>query len=108
MDTTNGELPQLQIRKKELVKNRQLIRIFLFTEKKLLLVSAVLRAKRAAIDCCICPHMHKIYALMVKDLTVMKRDIGFLMFQFLIPVIQIALFCLCIGRMCSIGCLKKT
>lgn len=80
MNTTNDEPPQLQIRKKELVKN------------------PVLRAKRAAVDCCICPHMHKIYALMVKDLTVMKRDIGFLMFQFLIPVIQIALFCLCIGR----------
>jgi hypothetical protein len=76
----NGESPHSEIRKKELVRN------------------PVLRAKRAAVDCCICPHMHKIYALMVKDLTVMKRSIGFLIFEFLIPVIQIALFCLCIGR----------
>ncbi|CAF3754855.1 unnamed protein product [Rotaria socialis] len=80
LDVTNGETPHSEIRKKELVKN------------------PVLRAKRAAVDCCICPHMHKIYALMVKDLTVIKRNIGFLIFQFLIPLIQISLFCLCIGR----------
>ncbi len=28
----------------------------------------------------------------------MRRNIGFLLFQFLIPVIQMALFCLCIGK----------
>ncbi|CAF1123969.1 unnamed protein product [Rotaria sp. Silwood1] len=55
-------------------------------------------AKRVAADYFILPHMHKIYALMLKDLTVIKRSIGFLLFQFLIPVIQVALFCLCIGR----------
>ncbi|CAF2693615.1 unnamed protein product [Rotaria sp. Silwood2] len=55
-------------------------------------------AKRVAADYLILPHMHKIYALMLKDLTVIKRSIGFLLFQFLIPVIQVALFCLCIGR----------
>jgi hypothetical protein len=37
---------------------------------------AVLRAKRAAVDCCTCPQMHKIYASMVKDLTMIKRSIG--------------------------------
>lgn len=45
-------------------------------ENSLLFFSAVLRARRAAVDCCVCPHMHKIYALMVKDLTVIKRSIG--------------------------------
>ncbi|UJR07556.1 hypothetical protein I4U23_011844 [Adineta vaga] len=80
LDVTNGETPHSQIRKKELVKN------------------PVLRAKRAAVDCCICPKMHKIYASMVKDLTMIKRSIGFLIFQFFIPVVQISLFCLCIGR----------
>ncbi|CAF1347839.1 unnamed protein product [Rotaria sp. Silwood1] len=58
----------------------------------------VLRAKRTAVDSCICPHMHKIYALMVKDLTAIKRNIGFLIFQFYLPLVQISLFCLCIGR----------
>ncbi|CAF1284439.1 unnamed protein product [Rotaria sp. Silwood1] len=80
LDVTTGETPHSEIRRKELVKN------------------PVLRAKRAAVDCCICPHMHKIYALMIKDLTMIKRNIGFLIFQFLIPLIQISLFCLCIGR----------
>ncbi|CAF3075028.1 unnamed protein product [Rotaria sp. Silwood2] len=58
LDVTTGETPHSDIRRKELVKN------------------PVLRAKRAAVDCCICPHMHKIYALMVKDLTMIKRNIG--------------------------------
>ncbi|CAF4035754.1 unnamed protein product, partial [Rotaria sordida] len=44
------------------------------------------------------PHIHKIYALIMKDLTLIKRNISLLIFQFLIPVIQISLFCLCIGR----------
>ncbi|CAF1499746.1 unnamed protein product [Adineta steineri] len=79
-DVVNGETPHSQIRRKELVKN------------------PVLRAKRAAVDCCICPKAHKIYASMVKDLTMIKRSIGFLIFQFFIPVVQISLFCLCIGR----------
>ncbi|CAF5140399.1 unnamed protein product, partial [Rotaria sp. Silwood1] len=43
-------------------------------------------------------HIHKIYALIMKDLTLVKRNISLLIFQFLIPVIQISLFCLCIGR----------
>ncbi|CAF1626056.1 unnamed protein product [Adineta ricciae] len=80
LDLNTGETPYSQIRKKELVKN------------------PVLRARRAAVDCCICPQMHKIYASMVKDLTMIKRSIGFLIFQFFIPVVQISLFCLCIGR----------
>ncbi|CAF1177903.1 unnamed protein product, partial [Didymodactylos carnosus] len=76
----NGKISAEQIKPTQLVKR------------------PILTAKRAAVDCCICPHAHKIWALMVKDLTVIKRSIGFLIFQFLIPVIQISLFCLCIGR----------
>ncbi|CAF3240969.1 unnamed protein product [Rotaria sp. Silwood2] len=55
-------------------------------------------AKQIATDYFKFPHMHKIYALMLKDATVIKRNIGLLLFQFLIPVIQVSLFCLCIGR----------
>ena len=51
--------------------------MMLINDKEILLsFQAVLRARRAAVDCCVCPHMHKIYALMVKDLTVIKRSIG--------------------------------
>ncbi|CAF3547196.1 unnamed protein product [Rotaria sp. Silwood1] len=58
----------------------------------------LISAKQVAADYFVFPHMHKIYALMMKDFTVIKRNIGLLLFQFLIPVIQVSLFCLCIGR----------
>ncbi|CAF1478403.1 unnamed protein product, partial [Rotaria sordida] len=58
----------------------------------------LIRAKRVAADYFVFPHMHKIYALMMKDFTAIKKSIGLLLFQFLIPAIQVSLFCLCIGR----------
>ncbi|CAF4624595.1 unnamed protein product [Rotaria socialis] len=67
-------------------------------QKKQFENNPMLFAKRMASNYLILPKIHKIYALMIKDVTVIKRNIGFLMFQFLIPVIQVALFCLCIGR----------
>ncbi|VDI71215.1 Hypothetical predicted protein [Mytilus galloprovincialis] len=50
-------------------------------------------------DCrCGCPSLKNIFAQTVKNLTLMKRNIGFLLFQFILPSIQIILFCICIGR----------
>ncbi|XP_052062173.1 ABC transporter G family member 20-like isoform X2 [Mytilus californianus] len=50
-------------------------------------------------DCrCGCPSFKNIFAQTVKNLTLMKRNIGFLLFQFILPSIQIILFCICIGR----------
>ncbi|XP_043911530.1 ABC transporter G family member 23-like isoform X2 [Protopterus annectens] len=43
------------------------------------------------------PKFRNIIALMIKTFMRMKRMPGFLCFQFLLPVIQIALICLCIG-----------
>ncbi|XP_064650720.1 ABC transporter G family member 20-like isoform X2 [Lineus longissimus] len=45
------------------------------------------------------PKFGNIIALFIKNLLILKRRIGFLMFQFLLPSLQIVLFCLCIGRM---------
>ncbi|CAF0918390.1 unnamed protein product [Adineta steineri] len=56
------------------------------------------RAKQILSDHCVFPQIHKLFALIVKDLTIVKTNIGFLFFQFLIPVLQVSLFCLCIGR----------
>ena len=65
-----------QIRRKELAKNRS-FEEFQFQNRNSRPFSALYLARRAALDCCTCPHSHKIYALMVKDLTVIKRNIGF-------------------------------
>ncbi|XP_048864496.1 ABC transporter G family member 23 isoform X2 [Brienomyrus brachyistius] len=43
------------------------------------------------------PKCRNITALMIKTMVRMKRLPGFLCFQFLLPVIQISLMCLCIG-----------
>ncbi|XP_072565621.1 ABC transporter G family member 23 isoform X1 [Paramormyrops kingsleyae] len=45
----------------------------------------------------ITPKWRNITALMIKTMVRMKRLPGFLCFQFLLPVIQISLMCLCIG-----------
>ncbi|KAJ8315994.1 hypothetical protein KUTeg_006008 [Tegillarca granosa] len=47
---------------------------------------------------CSLPAPRNIFAQVVKNLTLMKRNIGFLLFEFILPSIQIILFCLCIGR----------
>lgn len=44
------------------------------------------------------PSPRRIGALTIKNLTVLKRSIGLLIFEFCIPAIQVLLFCLCIGR----------
>ncbi|XP_012942844.1 ABC transporter G family member 20-like [Aplysia californica] len=44
------------------------------------------------------PRARNLYALCVKNLTSMKRNIPILLFEFMVPVIQIVLFCVCIGR----------
>lgn len=44
------------------------------------------------------PKWHNFLGLLMKDSILMRRNIGFLLFQFLIPVVQLSLFCLCIGR----------
>ena len=44
------------------------------------------------------PKWHNYLGLLFKDSILIRRNLGFLVFQFLIPVIQISLFCLCIGR----------
>ena len=41
---------------------------------------------------------HRLRALLVKNFIRMWRNLGFLTFQFIIPTIQVALFCLAIGR----------
>ncbi|OWF47833.1 ABC transporter G family member 20 [Mizuhopecten yessoensis] len=48
---------------------------------------------------CTCglPSGKNIVAQFLKNLTLMKRNIGFLLFEFILPSIQIVLFCLCIG-----------
>ncbi|UJR38629.1 hypothetical protein I4U23_031294 [Adineta vaga] len=56
------------------------------------------KSSKVFMDYFVFPHFHKIFALIIKDLTVIKTNIGFLFFQFLIPVLQVSLFCLCIGR----------
>jgi len=41
---------------------------------------------------------HRLSALLAKNFIRMWRNIGFLIFQFIIPTVQVALFCLAIGR----------
>uniref|UniRef100_A0A1I8JCW0 RND transporter, hydrophobe/amphiphile efflux-1/heavy metal efflux family, permease protein n=1 Tax=Macrostomum lignano TaxID=282301 RepID=A0A1I8JCW0_9PLAT len=43
------------------------------------------------------PKPRRIGAVVLKDFTNMIRRIGFLLFQFSLPVLQIVLFCLCVG-----------
>ncbi|XP_056011638.1 ABC transporter G family member 20-like [Ostrea edulis] len=43
------------------------------------------------------PSPRNIFAQFLKNIIFMKRNIGFLLFQFILPSIQIILFCLCIG-----------
>ncbi|RNA38959.1 ABC transporter G family member 20-like, partial [Brachionus plicatilis] len=44
------------------------------------------------------PKFNNFVGALFKDSILIRRNWGFLIFQFLIPVIQISLFCLCIGR----------
>ena len=41
---------------------------------------------------------HRLKAILVKSFTRMWRNLGFLVFQFIIPTVQVSLFCLAIGR----------
>ena len=41
---------------------------------------------------------HRLRALLVKNFIRMWRNLGFLIFQFVIPTVQVALFCMAIGR----------
>lgn len=41
---------------------------------------------------------HRLSALLMKNFIRMWRNLGFLTFQFIIPAVQVALFCLAIGR----------
>ncbi len=41
---------------------------------------------------------HRLTALLAKNFIRMWRNIGFLLFQFILPTVQVALFCLAIGR----------
>ncbi|XP_023931598.1 ABC transporter G family member 23-like, partial [Lingula anatina] len=43
------------------------------------------------------PKPTNILALVIKNLIIMSRNLGFLFFEFMLPSIQIILFCLCIG-----------
>ncbi|XP_069115666.1 ABC transporter G family member 20-like isoform X2 [Argopecten irradians] len=52
--------------------------------------------KAASCNCGL-PSGKNIYAQFLKNLTLMKRNIGFLLFEFILPSIQIILFCICIG-----------
>ena len=77
LNVNQGETSFSQMKKKELVKNRSYLLSFVEGATRMSLFrSALFVARRAALDCCVCPHLHKIYALMVKDLTVIKRNIG--------------------------------
>jgi len=44
------------------------------------------------------PKWNNFLSILYKESILIRRNIGFLMFQFVIPIIQMALFCLCIGR----------
>ncbi|XP_074652584.1 ABC transporter G family member 20-like isoform X2 [Tubulanus polymorphus] len=46
---------------------------------------------------CSPPKPRNILAIVIKSLIMLRRNIGFLLFQFLLPAFQILLFCLCIG-----------
>jgi len=45
-----------------------------------------------------CFRWHRLKALLIKNFIRMWRNIGFLIFQFIIPTVQVSLFCLAIGR----------
>ncbi|ELT92522.1 hypothetical protein CAPTEDRAFT_162923 [Capitella teleta] len=44
------------------------------------------------------PSASNVLALFIKNLTILRRQIGFLLFEFMLPAMQIVMFCLCIGR----------
>ncbi|KAL5019992.1 hypothetical protein ScPMuIL_002884 [Solemya velum] len=44
-----------------------------------------------------CPSARNMFAQIIKNMTMMQRNIGFLVFEFLLPSLQIILFCICIG-----------
>ncbi|KAL4229119.1 hypothetical protein ACF0H5_012158 [Mactra antiquata] len=44
------------------------------------------------------PRGRNIWAQFVKNLNIMKRKIAFLLFQFMLPIVEIVLFCVCIGN----------
>ena len=44
------------------------------------------------------PKWQNFMGLVYKDSILIRRNLGFLAMQFLLPVLQISLFCLCIGR----------
>ncbi|KAI0241754.1 ABC transporter G family member 20 [Lamellibrachia satsuma] len=50
--------------------------------------------------CCsnLFPSPRNVAAIAIKNLVILARRLGFLIFEFLLPSIQIVLFCLCIGR----------
>ncbi|XP_076438732.1 ABC transporter G family member 20-like isoform X2 [Babylonia areolata] len=59
------------------------------------------RGRPSKPPCCVLPTLPSprvMLALVFKNLIIMKRSIGLLFFEFIIPSIQIILFCLCIGR----------
>ena len=53
---------------------------------------------------------HRLRALLVKNFIRMWRNLGFLTFQFIIPTVQVTLFCLAIGllKIVDIFSIKKT
>eukprot|EP00095_Tigriopus_kingsejongensis_P012233 snap_masked-scaffold87_size395581-processed-gene-0.4 protein:Tk12233 transcript:snap_masked-scaffold87_size395581-processed-gene-0.4-mRNA-1 annotation:"abc transporter g family member 20 isoform x2" len=61
-------------------------------------VSEVDPKPRANSSMCSFLTIHRMQALLVKNFIRMWRNIGFLIFQFIIPTVQVALFCLAIGR----------
>lgn len=44
------------------------------------------------------PSCRNIFAQFVKNLVLIKRNVGLLLFEFMVPVVQITLFCVCIGN----------
>ncbi|XP_053409038.1 ABC transporter G family member 20-like [Mercenaria mercenaria] len=44
------------------------------------------------------PSGRNILAQFIKNLSIMKRKIAFLLFQFMLPLVEIVLFCVCIGN----------
>ena len=44
------------------------------------------------------PKWNNFLSTLYKESILLRRNIGFLVFQFFIPLFQMALFCLCIGR----------
>ncbi|XP_052805290.1 ABC transporter G family member 20-like [Mya arenaria] len=44
------------------------------------------------------PSANNIFAQFMKNIHLLRRRIGFLLFQFMLPLVEIVLFCLCIGN----------